>query len=267
MRIANELYLKRLIVGGYEKIFEFSPDFRNEGIDRMHNPEFLLMETMWAYANYKDNMDICEEMIEFVTKKVLGTTKITYQGKEVDVKRPWKRYTIKEVIKKHLKLDIDSLDDKELKKLIKNYNIKLEGELSRGMAIELLFSELIGKKIVEPTIIYDYPAETSVLAKTKEDNKDIAERFEPFIFGMEIGNSYSELNDPKKLQENWRNQEELLKKGNFEAQKTDKDFLRALSYGMPPASGLGIGMDRLIMILTDSVSIRDVILFPFMKPE
>ena len=247
MRISNELYLKRLLVGGYEKIFEFSPDFRNEGIDRTHNPEFLQMETMWTFADYKANMDLCEEMIEYVAKKVLGTTKIKFQGKEIDVKRPWKRFTMQEAIKKYLKLDIDSLDDKDLKALLKNHNLKLEQEFSRGAAIELIFSELIEKNLIEPTLIYDYPSETSVLAKTKDKNPKIAERFEPYILGMEIGNSYSELNNPKILLENWKKQEQLSLKGDQEAQKIDKDFIRALSYGMPPASGLGIGINKLII--------------------
>lgn len=266
MRISNELYLKRLLVGGYEKIFEFSQDFRNEGIDKTHNPEFLLMETMWAYADYKDNMDLTEELIEFVAKKVLGTTKIVWQGQKIDLKRPWKRMTMLEAIKKYAKIDIDKLDDNEIKNILEKNKIEYQ-DFSRGISIELIFKNLVEKHLIQPTLIYDYPLETSPLSKKHRTNPKFAERFEPFINSWELGNSYSELNDPKELEKNWKSQESKLEKGYAEAQRLDKDFIRALEFGMPPASGLGIGIDRLIMLLTNSESIKDVIFFPFMKPE
>ena len=265
LRISNELYLKRLIVGGYEKIFEFSKDFRNEGIDSTHNPEFLQMETMWAYADYKDNMDFTEEMFEFIVKKVCGTTKINYQGKGIDFKRPWKRMSMVEAIKKIAKIDVGKMSDEQLKKKLKELGSKLEF-FRRGYAIEEIFSIMVEPHLIEPTIIYDYPTETCGLAKPKKENSEFAERFEPFINGWELGNAYSELNDPKVLEQYWKEQEKLLKKDS-EAQRLDKDFLNALKVGMPPTSGVGIGVDRLVMLLTDSPSIRDVIAFPFMREK
>lgn len=264
LRISNELYLKRLIVGGFEKIFEFSKDFRNEGIDSTHNPEFTLMETMWAYADYKDNMDLFEEMVEYIAKKVLGTTKIEYRGEKIDVKRPWKRMSMAESLQKIAGIDAESLDDKSLKKLLEEEKIEHE-HFSRGAAVQLLFEELVEKKLVQPTIIYDYPHETCVLAKQKQDNRMYAERFEPFIFGWELGNSYTEENRPEVLKAEWEKQEQKHSKGDEEAQRMDRDFIKALEHGLPPVSGLGVGVDRLVMIFTGSESIKDVILFPFMK--
>ena len=268
MRISNELYLKRLLVGGYEKIFEFSPDFRNEGIDKTHNPEFLQMETMWTYADYKDNMDFCEEMIEFIVKSVFKTTKVSYQNKTIEFKRPWKRMTMKEAIKNIANIDLDKLSDKEVKDILEKNKLEYNKEnFSKINVMEPLFEHFVEPKLIQPTLIYDYPAITSPLAKSKQENPEIAERFEPYINGWELGNSYSELNDPILLKEIWEKEEKKLKKGDEEAQRMDKDFLRALEIGMPPASGLGIGIDRLVILLTNSQSIRDVILFPFMKPE
>jgi lysyl-tRNA synthetase class 2 len=265
LRISNELYLKRLIGGGYEKIFEFSRDFRNEGIDATHNPEFTLMETMCAYADYKQNMDLVEEMIEFVTKKVLGTTKVKYQGKEIDFKRPWKRIKMVDAIKSFAKLDAEKMSDSELKKKLKELKIELP-VFKRGIAIENIFGALVEEKLIQPTIVYDFPVETCGLAKPKKENPFYAERFEPYINGWEIGNVYSELNEPQILERYWKEQESMLSKDE-EAQRMDEDFLNMLKIGMPPTSGIGIGIDRLIMLLTDSPSIRDVILFPFMKPQ
>ena len=265
MRISNEMYLKRLIGGGYEKIFEFSRDFRNEGIDSTHNPEFTLMETMCAYADYKQNMDLVEEMLEFVCKKVTGGTKIEYQGKKIDLKRPWKRISMVDSIKKYGKLDVEKMSDDELKKKLKELGIK-PPVFKRGIAMEELFGFLVEPKLIQPTIVYDYPFETCGLAKPKKDNPKFAERFEPYINGWELGNVYSELNDPKVLENYWKEQEKMLSK-DAEVQRLDKDFLNMLKIGMPPTSGVGIGIDRLIMLLTNQSSIRDVILFPFMKPE
>jgi len=264
MRISNEMYLKRLIAGGYDKIFEFSRDFRNEGIDATHNPEFTLMETMCAYADYKKNMDLVEEMFEHIVKKVCGKTKISYQGKEIDFKRPWKRITLVDAIKKFANFDVEKLSDLELKQKLKESKIELS-VFKRGVAIEEIFSKLVEPKLIQPAIIYDYPFETCGLAKPKSDNPKYSERFEPYINGWELGNVYSELNDPKVLQEYWEEQEKLLSKDQ-ESQRMDEDFLNMLKVGMPPTSGVGIGVDRLVMLLTDSPSIRDVIFFPFMRP-
>jgi len=265
MRISNEMYLKRLIGGGYEKIFEFSRDFRNEGIDSTHNPEFTLMETMCAYADYKQNMDLVEEMLEFVCKKVTGGTKIEYQGKKIDFKRPWKRISMVDSIKKYGKLNVKKMSDDELKKKLKELGIK-PPIFKRGIAMEELFGFLVEPKLIQPTIVYDYPFETCGLAKPKKDNPRFAERFEPYINGWELGNIYSELNNPEVLENYWREQEKMLSK-DAEVQRLDEDFLNMLKIGMPPTSGVGIGIDRLVMLLTNQPSIRDVILFPFMKPE
>ncbi len=265
MRISNEMYLKRLIGGGYEKIFEFSRDFRNEGIDSTHNPEFTLMETMCAYADYKQNMDLVEEMLEFVCKKVTGGTKIEYQGKKIDFKRPWKRISMVDSIKKYGKLNVKKMSDDELKKKLKELGIK-PPIFKRGIAMEELFGFLVEPKLIQPTIVYDYPFETCGLAKPKKDNPKFAERFEPYINGWELGNIYSELNNPEVLENYWREQEKMLSK-DAEVQRLDEDFLNMLKIGMPPTSGVGIGIDRLVMLLTNQPSIRDVILFPFMKPE
>jgi lysyl-tRNA synthetase class 2 len=265
LRISNEMYLKRLIGGGYEKIFEFSRDFRNEGIDATHNPEFTLMETMCAYADYKQNMDLVEEMLEFVAKKVLGTTKVKYQGKELDFKRPWKRIKMVDAIKSFAKLDVEKMSDGELKKKLEELKIEIP-VFKRGVAIENIFGALVEEKLIQPTIVYDFPVETCGLAKPKKENPFYAERFEPYINGWELGNIYSELNEPQILEKYWKEQESMLSKDE-EAQRMDEDFLNMLKIGMPPTSGVGIGVDRLVMLLTDSPSIRDVILFPFMKPE
>ncbi len=267
MRISNEMYLKRLIVGGFEKIFEFSIDFRNEGIDKTHNPEFLLFEAMTAYSDYKDGMKLVEELTEHIVKQVKGTTKIKYQGKEIDFKTPWKRITVKEAIKKYADIDVDKISDDELKDILAQNKIDLKGDYTRGNAIMALIEEFCEEHFVQPTILYDYPIETSPLAKPKRDDPTYTERFEHYINSWEFGNHYTELNDADILTENWKKQEEALKKGDIEAQKMDEDFIRALKIGMPPTCGIGLGMDRLVMILTDQTSIRDVIFFPFMRPE
>lgn len=266
LRISNELYLKRLLVGGYEKIFEFSPDFRNEGIDRTHNPEFLQMETMWAYANYKDNIKFCEEMLQYIAKKVLGTTKIEYQGTKIDLAK-WQELSFLEALKKYTGENFDTENENHARKLAMKLKIDVSDCESWGEILNKVFEEKVESNLIQPTIVYDYPADISGLAKAKDDDPRFAERFEPYINGWEIGNSYSEGNDPAKLEAYWKKAEEAFKKGKVEEQRLDVDFLRALQYGMPPASGLGIGVDRLTMLLTNSPSIRDVILFPFMKPE
>jgi|TARA_Y100000034_G_scaffold71539_1_gene86307 lysyl-tRNA synthetase class 2 len=267
LRISNELYLKRLIAGGFDKIFEFSTNFRNEGIDRSHNPEFSLFEAMTSYEDYNDGMDLIEEITEYIVKKVNGTTKINYQGKNIDFKRPWKRISMRDALIKYANIDIEKTDDKRLKKILNENKIKLNGEYERGNAIMALVEEFCEKHFIQPTILYDYPVETSPLAKQKRDNPKYAERFEQYVNGFEIGNNYSELNDPQILAENWKKQEQTLKKGDDEAQRMDSDFINALEVGMPPTCGIAISIDRITMILTDQSSIRDVILFPFMKPK
>jgi lysyl-tRNA synthetase class 2 len=268
MRISNELYLKRLIVGGYEKIFEFSKDFRNEGIDRLHNPEFLQMETMWAYADYKDNMKLCEEMISYVAKSVLGTFEIVYQGKKINLKPPWKKIKFVDVIKTHTKIDFNKVRSfEEAKEKVKTLDVDVSDCESIGEIMIKVFEDLVQPKLIQPTIVYDYPVEAAGLAKVKKDDKRFVEAFEPIINGWEIGLSYCEENDPERLKKYWKKAEEYFRKGDEEAQRMDEDFIRALEYGMPPTSGLGIGVDRLTMLLTNSSSIRDVIFFPFMRPE
>ena len=267
MRISNELYLKRLVVGGFEKVFEFSVDFRNEGIDRSHNPEFMLFEAMTAYKDYVFGMQIIEDITEYVVKKITGGTKIIYQNTELDFKKPWRRVSIRDAISEYAGIDIEKADDKKLKSFLTEHKIELTGEYVRGNAIMAISEEFCEKNFIQPTMLYDYPVETSPLAKHKASNPKYVERFEQYVFGMEVGNNYSELNDPGILESNWKEQEEALKKGDEEAQRMDKDFINALEVGMPATCGIAISIDRLTMLLTDQSSIRDVILFPFMRPE
>ena len=268
LRISNELYLKRLISGGYEKIFEFSPDFRNEGIDRTHNPEFTQVETMWAYADYKDNMKFAEDMISFVVKKIHGKTKIKISENEIDFKVPWKRVKFFDALKKETGSDFSKINNiNEAKKIAEKLNVDIKGCDTLGGIIICIFEEKVQPKLIQPTLVYDYPLEAAGLAKINEKNQNIVDSFEIIINGLELGLSYSEQNDPIALENYWKFAKEKFEKGDLEAQPMDKDFIDALKYGMPPTSGLGIGIDRLTMLLTSSSSIRDVILFPFMKPE
>src|SRR3989344_2424465 len=267
MRISNELYLKRLVVGGFEKVFEFSVDFRNEGIDRSHNPEFMLFEAMTAYKDYFFGMQIIEDITEYAVKKIAGGTKVMYQGTEIDFKKPWRRISMREAIKEYAGIDIEEMDDNKLDAFLDKHKIELNGEYTRGNAIMAISEKFCEKNFIQPTILYDYPVETSPLAKHKASNPKYAERFEQYIFGMEVGNNYSELNDPVILESNWSKQEEALTRGDEEAQRMDKDFINALEVGMPPTCGIAISMDRLTMLVTDQHSIRDVIFFPFMKPK
>ncbi len=266
LRISPELYLKRLLVGGFDKVFEIGKNFRNEGIDARHNPEFTMLEAYWAYVDYNDIMKLVEDLYEFLVKSLHGKTKIEYQGKELDFSKPWKRLSIKEALRKYADLDVDSMKDEELLKHVEKLGLELP-ERTRGHAMLALFEELCEKQIWQPTFIIDYPIESTPLCKPHRKEKGLIERFEPFIAGMEVGNAYSELNDPIIQKELLEKQAELLKRGDEEANPYDKDFVEALEYGMPPAGGLGLGIDRMVMILTNQPSIRDVILFPFMKPE
>jgi len=266
LRIAYELNLKRLIVGGFEKIYDLSSCFRNEGADRTHNPEFAMMEIQWAYADYFEAMKLTEELWEYVAKKVLGTTIIEYAGKKINLKAPWERLTVLQALKKFAKINVDSLSDDELYNLIRNYNIDYEGDIKRGMMISLLFEALCEDKIIQPTHIIDHPKESCPLAKPHRDNPELIERIEPYINGWEVGNCYSELTDPILQRKLLEEQAEKGRGGDEEAHPMDEDYVDALSYGLPPNTGIGIGVDRMVMLLTGQDSIRDVILFPTMKP-
>ncbi len=269
LRIANELYLKRLIVGGFDKVYEMGKMFRNEGMDIKHNPEFTNIELYAAYEDYHDMMDITEEIITGVAKKVLGTEVINYQGTEISLKRPWKRMTMIDAVKGQTGIDFNQVKDfEEAKELAKKFNIEVPELIeTKGEILNLFFEETVEDTLIEPTFILDYPIEVSPLTKRSEKNPELTERFELFINGIEYGNAYSELNDPIDQYERFLKQVEAREKGDDEANMMDEDFVKALEYGLPPTGGLGIGVDRLIMLLTDSASIRDVLFFPTMKPR
>lgn len=268
MRIALELHLKRLIVGGLEKVYELGRVFRNEGISTKHNPEFTMLEIYQAYADYEDMMKLTEEMIFYVARKVLGQDKITYQETEIDLTPPWNRITMVEAVRKYTGLDFTQIkDDEEARLAAKNLGVIPEKDATRGSVLNLLFEEKVEQHLIQPTFVLDYPIEISPLAKRKEDDPAFTYRFEAFIVAREIANAFSELNDPIDQKERFMRQMELREKGDEEAQMMDEDFIRALEVGMPPTGGLGIGIDRLIMLLTDSPSIRDVILFPTLRPR
>ena len=268
LRIANELYLKRLIVGGFDKVYEMGRMFRNEGMDIKHNPEFTNIELYSAYEDYNDMMDITEEIISKVALKVLGTTKITYQGTEIDLTPAWKRISMIDAIKEVTGVDFNTIEtDEEAKKAAKELHVELdELKLTRGEIINQVFEAKVEETLIQPTFIYDYPVEVSPLTKRKPSDPRLTERFEVFIGAREYGNAYSELNDPIDQYERFKKQMEARDAGDEEANMMDEDFVTALEYGMPPTGGLGIGIDRLVMLLTDSASIRDVLLFPTMKP-
>ena len=267
LRIANELYLKRLIVGGFDRVYEFSRDFRNEGMDRDHNPEFTMLELYQAYADYIEVMELTEDLIAKTVEKIHGSTVITYQEQEIDFTLPWQRLTMIESIKKYSSFDPSALSVDELYSKAVNAGVELAGDESKGVIIAELFDTYVEEKLIQPTFIYDYPIEVSPFAKKKPEKPELVERFEFFIAGMEVGNAFSELNDPIDQRQRFLEQAANLEKGDDEAFMVDEDYLRALEYGMPPTGGLGIGIDRLTMLLTDQYSIRDVILFPQMRPE
>jgi lysyl-tRNA synthetase class 2 len=268
MRISDELYLKRLIVGGFERVFEFCTDFRNEGIDTRHNPEFSMMETMCAYDDYTDSMKRTEEMLEFVAKKVKGTTDLEFDGNKISLKAPFKRITMIDAVKEATGVDFSKIKDiKEAREVARKFRVEIDDNMSIGFILAELCGELAEPKIIQPTFILDYPREVSPLAKATKNNPEFTERFELIIAGMELGNIYSELNDPEMLRKNWQVQEKRLSTGDETAQRTDDDFIKAMEYGMPPTSGIGIGIDRLVMLLTNNTSIREVIMFPTMRPE
>ncbi len=267
MRIAPELYLKRLIVGGFERVYEMGRQFRNEGMDVKHNPEFTTMEVYQAYTDYEGMMNLTEDMISTVAQEVLGTTKVTFQGTEIDLSPGWARMTMIESIKKFAGVDFaETTTDAEAEAMAKSVGIEVEKGMTRGEIINLAFEEKVEDNLVQPTFIYEYPVEVSPLAKRYKDNPAFTERFEIFILGSEYGNAFSELNDPIDQKGRFLDQVAKRENGDEEANMMDEDFVTALEYGLPPTGGLGIGIDRLVMLLTDSYSIRDVLLFPTMKP-
>ena len=267
LRIANELYLKRLIVGGFDGVFEFAKDFRNEGMGRFHNPEFTQVELYVAYKDYEWMMKMVEQMMEKTVKEVCGSTKIQYGDNEIDFKAPWTRFTLLEKIEKDTGYDLHKKDEKEIFEIAKKLNADVDETMGRGKLIDEIFGECCEPYIVQPTFITDYPVEMSPLAKQSRKDENLVERFEAICAGKEIMNSFSELNDPVEQRKRFEEQLKLGERGDEEAMMLDEDFLRALEYGMPPTAGLGIGIDRLTMILTNSSSIQEVIFFPQMRPE
>jgi len=267
LRIANELYLKRLIVGGFDGVYEFSKDFRNEGMDRTHNPEFTVMEIYVAYKDYNWMMDFTEEMIEKVAMDLHGTTRVKLGDKEIDFRRPFKRISMIDSIKEFTGIDISGMSETELRATCRQLNIEADETMGKGKLIDSIFGEKCEHHYIQPTFIKDYPVEMSPLCKKHRDNPELTERFELMVNGKELCNAYTELNDPIDQLERFKSQLELSKKGDEEAMFIDMDFVRALEYGMPPTSGMGIGMDRLTMLMTNQSSIQDVLFFPQMKPE
>ncbi len=267
LKISPELYLKRLIIGGFEKVFEITKCFRNEGIDAFHNPEFTMLELYWAYSDYNDIMKLTEELIKHVVYKVNSSYILKYEDKEIDLSKPWKVITMYDALKKYANIDVKKLNLNELKEMVDSLNIELKGTINRGILINALFEELVEEKLIEPTFVIDYPVEVCPLTKRHRKDKELTERFELFMFGIEIANAYSELNDPIDQRKRFEEQEKERKEGNEEIPPKDMEFLKALEYGMPPTGGLGIGIDRLTMFITSQESIRDVIPFPAMKPK
>ena len=266
LRISLELYLKRLIVGGLERVYEIGRVFRNEGLDTRHNPEFTLMELYQAYTDYHGMMDLTENLYRHVAQEVLGTTKIVFNGVEMDLGKPFERITMVDAVKKYAGVDFNEIKtDEEAKALAKEKGIEFEKRHKKGDILNLFFEEFVEHHLIQPTFLMDHPVEISPLTKRKPENPDYVERFEFFMNGWEMANAYSELNDPIDQRERFKAQEELLKQGDEEANTTDEDFLCALEYGMAPTGGIGFGIDRMCMLLTDSSAIRDVLLFPTMK--
>ena len=268
LRISDELYLKRLIIGGLDRVYEIGRDFRNEGISTIHNPEFTQIEVYQAYADYHDIMCLVEQLWHAVAQEILGRTKLTYQGQEVDLTPPWKRVTMHDAILEATGVDIEvysRLDS--LRPRIEELNLKLDAKPTWGKQIDELFKEYIEPQLIQPTFVLDYPLDISPLAKKKAEAPGLVERFEFFVGGLECGNAFSELNDPLEQRERFEMQSQQLQDGDEEAHPLDEDWIRALEYGMPPTGGLGFGIDRMAMLLTDNASIREVILFPALKPK
>ena len=267
LRIANELYLKRLIVGGFDGVYEFAKDFRNEGMSRFHNPEFTQCEFYVAYKDYVWMMDFIEDMFKRIVKKVCGSTKVSCGENKIDFDKKWERYTMYEAIEKFTSVDVSEMDEDSIRKVCKDMNVKVDKSMGRGKLIDEIFGEKCEPNLIQPTYITDYPIEMSPLAKKHRDKDGLVERFELICNGKEICNAFSEINDPIDQRERFEEQVKLGNRGDDEAMVLDEDYLTALEYGMPPTAGIGIGIDRLTMILTDSDSIQDVLFFPQMKPD
>ena len=267
LRIANELYLKRLIVGGFDGVYEFAKDFRNEGMSRFHNPEFTQCEFYVAYKDYVWMMDFIEDMFKRIVKKVCGSTKVSCGENKIDFDKKWKRYSMYEAIEKFTSVDVSEMDEDSIRKVCKDMNVKVDKSMGRGKLIDEIFGEKCEPNLIQPTYITDYPIEMSPLAKKHRDKDGLVERFELICNGKEICNAFSEINDPIDQRERFEEQVKLGNRGDDEAMVLDEDYLTALEYGMPPTAGIGIGIDRLTMILTDSESIQDVLFFPQMKPD
>ncbi|MCH5599968.1 lysine--tRNA ligase [Niabella ginsengisoli] len=267
LRIANELYLKRLIVGGFDWVYEFSRNFRNEGMDRTHNPEFTVLEFYVAYKDYFWMMEATEQLLEKAALDVNGTTNVAMGEKEISFKAPFARVSIYDAIKEHTGFDVSEMDEEGLKNVCKELGIHVDKTMGKGKLVDEIFGEKCEHHYIQPTFIIDYPVEMSPLTKKHRSKPGLVERFELMINGKEIANAYSELNDPVEQRERFEEQAKLLERGDEEAMFIDYDFLRALEYGMPPTSGIGFGIDRLCMLLTNQPSIQDVLLFPQMRPE
>ncbi len=267
LRVANELYLKRLIVGGFDGVYEFAKDFRNEGMDRTHNPEFTVMEIYVAYKDYLWMMNFTEEMLERVAMEVLGSTKVEVNGKTIDFQRPYKRISILGAIQEHTGFDVSSMDEKQLREVCKKLGIETDEAMGKGKLIDEIFGEKCEHHYIQPTFITDYPVEMSPLTKRHRNDPTLTERFELMINGKEIANAYTELNDPIDQRNRFEEQMRLSERGDDEAMFIDQDFIRSLEYGMPPTSGMGIGIDRLVMLMTGQTSIQEVLFFPQMRPE
>jgi len=267
LRIANELYLKRLIVGGFDWVYEFSRNFRNEGMDRTHNPEFTVLEFYVAYKDYLWMMEVTEQLIEKTALAVNGTTKVMVEGKEIDFKAPYRRISMYDAIKEYTGYDISAMDENQVRNVCRQLHVHVDNTMGKGKMIDEIFGDKCEDHFVQPTFIIDYPVEMSPLAKKHRSKPGLVERFELLVNGKEIANAYSELNDPVDQRERFEEQIKLMERGDEEAMYIDYDFLRALEYGMPPTSGIGFGIDRICMLLLNQLSIQDVLLFPMMRPE
>lgn len=266
LRIADELYLKRLIIGGFEKVYEICKDFRNEGMDRTHNPEFTQIELYEAYADYNDIMTLVEDMLTEIAQEVCGSVKFEYEGETIDLTKPWQRKSMLDLINEYAGIDIVNSSYEDLLAFCKEHEIELEIE-SFGKIVDEIFKRFVEDNLVQPTFVIDFPKEISPLAKSKQDDPDFVERFEVFIGKLEIGNAFTELNDPIDQRKRLERQAAQRELGDVEANEVDEDFLEAMEYGMPPTGGLGLGIDRIVMLFTNSHTIKDVILFPQMRPE
>jgi len=267
LRIADELYLKRLVVGGLDGVYEISKDFRNEGMDRSHNPEFTMLELYVAYKDYNWMMDLVEELLEHICNNVFGSSEFTFEDKKINFSRPWKRISYVDAIKDKTGVDAIAASENDLRALAKNIGIEIEGLFGKAKLIDEIFSQVVEPEIVQPTFVVDYPLILSPLAKKHRSKEGLVERFEGYVVGKEICNAFSELNDPIDQRKRFEDQVRMREAGDEEAHQVDEDFLRSMEYGMPPMAGLGIGIDRLVMLLTNQSSIRDVIFFPQMKPQ